>query len=228
MMIKRIVLIGGGPHVQYCIDIIEKAGIYEIVGITDPYPEIGTYLYGYKIIGRQEQIKDLINEYNIEGGLITIGDNWVRKQVYEFIMSYVPEFNFINAIHPSAIIGKNVRLGFGITIMAGCIISPGCTIGNFTFFATGAQLDHDSEIGDFGSISAGSITGGFVKIGMYSALTLGVTVIDHLDIGENSVIGAGSVVLKDIPNNVLVYGNPARIIRSRFPGERFLKPGSIR
>jgi acetyltransferase-like isoleucine patch superfamily enzyme len=78
---------------------------------------------------------------------------------------------------------------------------------------------------DFSSISAGSITGGKVELGRFSAITLGVTVVDRLKIGENSVVGAGSLVLNDVPDNVLVYGSPAKVIRSRKPGERFLKSG---
>ena len=107
--------------------------------------------------------------------------------------------------------------------MAGCIINPKSKIGDFTFFATGAQIDHDCNIKDYSSISAGSITGGYVTLGEFSAITLGVTIVDRLKIGKNTVIGAGSLILKDIPDNVLVYGNPARIVRTRKEGEKFLK-----
>lgn len=107
--------------------------------------------------------------------------------------------------------------------MAGCIFNPKAKIGNFTFFATGAQVEHDNEICDFASISAGSITGGYVKLGKYSAITLGVTVMDRIEIGENTVVGAGSLVTKPLPDNVLAYGSPAKVIRSRNQGEKFLK-----
>ena len=182
---KNIVLIGGGLHVQYCIDIIEKQDIFKIIGITDPYKEIGTELLGYKIIGRQEDLVKLIKAYDIYGGLITIGDNWTRKYVYEIIKKIKNDFIFINAIHPSVVIGKNVLLGSGIVTMAGVIINPGARVGDFCFLATGAQLEHDSIMGDFSSLSAGSITGGKVEIGNYTAITLGVTIIDRIKIGEN-------------------------------------------
>lgn len=220
---ENIVLFGAGLHASYCIDIIKKEGKYNIIGITDSVKEIGTESFGYKIIGRQEQLGELIAKYNIHAGIITIGDNWSRKIVYDSIKNQIPEFKFVNAIHPSTIIGMNVKLGIGIVIMAGCIINPNAVVGDFCFFATGAQLEHDSIIGDFASISAGSITGGKVSIGKYSAVALGVVIMDRLNIGENTVVGSFSLVAKDLPGNVLAYGNPAKIIRTREHGEKFLK-----
>jgi sugar O-acyltransferase (sialic acid O-acetyltransferase NeuD family) len=220
---KNVVIIGGGNQAHYVIDIIEKEGKYNVVGIIDSVHEVGSDRFGHKILGRQENISELIDQYQIYGGIIAIGDNWARYNVSNQILDLIPNFNFINAIHPSVIIGNNVQIGKGVTAMAGVIFNPKSVIGDFTFFATGAQVEHDCVISDFASISAGSVTGGFVKLGKYSALTLSVTVLDRIEIGENTVVGAGSLVLKSLPSNVLAYGNPATIIRNRNIGEKFLK-----
>jgi sugar O-acyltransferase (sialic acid O-acetyltransferase NeuD family) len=220
---KNIVLIGGGNQAHYTIDIIEKEGKYNIVGIIDSVHEVGSDRFGYKILGRQENISQLIEKYNIEGGVISIGDNWSRYYVYNQIKTLSPNFQFVNAIHPSVVIGNNVKLGVGIVAMAGCIFNPKSQIGDFTFFATGAQVEHDCQIGDFASISAGSVTGGYVKLGKFSAITLGVTIVDRLEIGKNTVVGSGSLVTKSLPDNVLAYGSPAKVIRNRTNGEKFLK-----
>jgi sugar O-acyltransferase (sialic acid O-acetyltransferase NeuD family) len=220
---KNIVLIGGGNQAHYTIDIINKEGKYNIIGIIDSIHDIGSNRFGYKVLGRQEDIIKLKEQYNIEGGIISIGDNWVRYYISSQIKKEIPDFNFVNAIHPSVVIGDNVQLGEGVVMMAGCIINPKSKIGDFTFFATGAQVDHDCDIKNYSSISAGSITGGYVTLGEFSAITLGVTVVDRLKIGKNTVIGAGSLVIKDLPDNVLVYGNPCKVIRTRKEGEKFLK-----
>lgn len=220
---ENIVLIGGGNQAHYTIDIIEKEGKYNIAGIVDSIHEPGSVRFGYPILGRQENIKEIVDKYNIFGGVISIGDNWSRYYVHTEVVKLLPKFNFVNAIHPSVVIGNTTKLGKGIVAMAGCIFNPKARIGDFTFFATGAQIEHDSEIEDFASISAGSITGGYVKIGRFSAVTLGVTVVDRVEIGENTVIGSGSLVTKSIPPNVLAYGNPVKIVRSRSKGEKFLK-----
>lgn len=220
---KNIVLIGGGNQAHYTIDIINKERKYNIVGIIDSIHDVGSNRFGYKVLGRQEDIIKLKEQYNIEGGIISIGDNWARYYVSSQIKKEIPDFKFVNAIHPSVVIGDNVELGEGIVMMAGCIINPKSKIGDFTFFATGAQVDHDCDIKNYSSISAGSITGGYVTLGEFSAITLGVTVVDRLKIGKNTVIGAGSLVIKDLPDNVLVYGNPCKVIRTRKEGEKFLK-----
>jgi sugar O-acyltransferase (sialic acid O-acetyltransferase NeuD family) len=220
---KKILLFGGGNQVHYTIDIIEKENKYEIAGIIDSVHPIGADRYGYKVLGRQENLTQIVEEYKIDAGLITIGDNWSRSIVYNAIIKQMPSFEFVNAIHPSVIIGKNVELGFGVVMMAGVIVNPLAKIGNFTFFATGCQVEHDCIIEEFASVSAGSVMGGYVTIGKFSAITLGVTILDRLKIGENSVIGSGSLVLKDIPNNVLAHGNPINKVRAREIGEKFLK-----
>jgi sugar O-acyltransferase (sialic acid O-acetyltransferase NeuD family) len=220
---KNIILFGAGNQAHYTIDIIEKENKYNIIGVIDSVHEIGTFRFGYEVLGRVDDLISIQQKYNIEGGIISIGDNWSRYAVYNQIIKLVPNFKFVNAIHPSVIIGNTTKLGSGIVAMAGCIFNPLATIGNFTFFATGAQVEHDNVIHDFSSISAGSITGGYVILGKFSAITLGVTVLDRIEIGENTVVGAGSLVTKSLPDNVLAYGAPAQIIRSRKQFEKFLK-----
>jgi sugar O-acyltransferase (sialic acid O-acetyltransferase NeuD family) len=220
---ENIVLFGGGNQVQYVIDIIEKEGKYRIIGIIDSVKEIGISVFGYKIIGRLDNLHELMQFNNFNAGFISIGDNYTRYFLYNEIVKLKPDFKFINAIHPSSIIGNNVKFGIGVLAMAKCIFNPGSLIGDFTFFATAAQIEHDCIISDYASVSAGTILGGHVLIGKFSALTLGVVVLDRVSIGENTVVGAGSLVLKSLPDNVLVYGTPSVIIRGRKIGEKFLK-----
>lgn len=219
----NIILIGGGNQAHYTIDIINKEGKYNIVGIVDSIHPIGTERFGYKVIGRQEDLQALIKDYDIDGGVIAIGDNWIRHTVSQQLLQIVDIDFFVNAIHPSVIIGNNVKLGNGVVAMAGVIFNPKSVIGDFTFYATGAQIEHDCIIEPYASVSAGSVLGGHVHIKTFAAITLNVTVVDRVSIGKNTVIGAASLVTKSIENNVLAYGNPAKIIRVRKQGEKFLK-----
>jgi FlaA1/EpsC-like NDP-sugar epimerase len=88
---ENIVLFGGGNQAHYTIDIIEREGKYNIVGIIDSIHEVGSDRFGYKILGRQEDIVEIINQYQIQGGLITIGDNWIRHVVSDQILKLLPK-----------------------------------------------------------------------------------------------------------------------------------------
>lgn len=222
-MKKNIVIIGCGSSLIYTVDIIEKQGLYNIVGLIDSLKDIGTELYGYKVIGRQEQIAKLITQYNIEGGIITIGTNYIREIVRKDIEKYVNNFEWINAIHPTAIIGSRVALGKGLLIMANVTINPGTKMGDFCHCYTGAIIEHDNTFEDYSSISANSCTGGYVKVDKYSAICLSCTVFDRIVIGMNVVVGSGSLVTKNLLDNGLYYGFPAKFIKERKLTDKYLK-----
>lgn len=218
----NIVLIGAGTQLSYSLDIIEKQKLHNIVGIIDSLKEIGHEIYGYKIIGRQSELSSLIVKHQIEGAVITIGDNWTRKYIYEEILNSEINLKWPNIIHPSVIISSRVKIGFGIIAMAGVIINANSFLGNFTNYFTNSNVEHDAYINDYVSISAGVVLGGKVNIGMCSAIALNVTIFDRVKIGKNVVVGSASLVTKDVPDDVLIYGNPAKIIRKRVNGEKFL------
>ena len=222
-MKKNIVVIGGGTQLQIVIDIIEKQNTYKIVGVIDSIKDVGTTLFGYPVIGKQENICRLSKDFDFIGGIITIGDNYTRKLISKQVDTLLPDFEWINAIHPSVIFGNGSSLGCGIVIMAGVIVNPGAILGNFSHYYTGAQIEHDCQIGKYASISAGTVLGGCVTIGDLSAVTLNCTIFDRITVGTNSVIGSGSLVTKNVPDNVLAYGNPSKIIRKRNHGVKFLK-----
>lgn len=219
----NILIFGGGNQATYTIDIIQKQNKYKVVGIIDSVKEIGSEVFGCKVLGRIEDLENICKQHNVYGGIIAIGDNYSRHFVSKQILVKIPDFTFVNAIHPSVIVSGNVNIGVGVVAMAGVIFNTNAVIHSHTFFATGCQIEHDCEIKSFASVSAGTVLGGHVVLGAFSALTLNVTVLDRLNIGGNTVVGAGSLVLKDLPNDVLAYGNPCKVIRSRQFGEKFLK-----
>ena len=219
---KNIILIGASDHCRYTIDIIEQENKYKIVGILDRSLSAGQVFGGYEILGYLDDIVELMTQKDATGGLVAIGDNFTRKSVVEDVIKKIPDFKFINAIHPSVIIGKEVNLGWGSVMMAGVIINNNCSIGNHTFLATKSSIDHDSSLGEFSSLSPGVTTGGRVLIGTCTAIGIGATILHYKNIGDFSVIGGNSLVTKDIGDNVLAFGIPAKPIKERQPDERYL------
>ena len=133
-----------------------------------------------------------------------------------------PGLEVVSAIHPSAQIGKDVEIGRGTVIMAGGIINANSTIGECCIVNTNSSLGHDGIMSDFSTISSGVCTGGNLYLGSFSALSLGTNVIENISIGENCLVGAGSLIVKDVPDHSVVYGSPARFIRKRKVDDPYL------
>lgn len=222
MFVLNIIVIGSSGHAKVVIDCIEKENKYEIIGLLDRFKQVGSNAFGYKIIGKEEDLQNLIKMHKVEGGIIAIGDNFTRYTVYNKISQDIPKFNFIQVIHPSAQIARNVSIGKGTVIMANTTISSDAEVGSFCIINNNSSLDHDSKMLDYSSLAPGSTIGGNVKIGLFTAVSLGAKVIHGITIGDHTIIGAGATVIKDIPKHVVAYGNPAKVIRGRITGEKYL------
>jgi len=219
---KNITLIGSSGHAKVVIDIVEKENKYRIVGLIDKFRQIGEETLGYAVIGKEEDLPRLVPEYSIGGVLVAIGDNFQRSNVASRISRLSPNVPFFSTIHPQANIARNVEIGAGTVVMAGVTISPSCAIGRFCLLNTNSSLDHDSVMQEFSSLAPRASTGGNVHIGAFSAVGIGATLIDQVRIGEHTVIGAGATVLNDIDSFKVAYGTPAKAIRDRRIGDKYL------
>lgn len=117
------------------------------------------------------------------------------------------------AIHYRATIARDVAIGEGVAVMAGAVVNPGSAIGGHSIINTGCTIDHDCSLGIAVHVGPGVHLGGRVSIGDGTWVGLGALISDGLAVGSNVVVGAGSVVLHDIPDNVVAIGCPAKIVR---------------
>lgn len=217
----RICVFGASTHGQVISEIALLRNDMELVGFIDSVKEVGERVQNVKVIGRQVDLPALIERHDIQGGIVGIGDNYKRAAVVSDILTLKPDFNFVNLIHPNAYISPSVTLGVGNAFMPGTVVHTGVQIHNHCIVNTHSNVDHFSVMRDYSSLGI-TMMGGYVDFGRFSATTLGVTIFDRIKIGENVVIGSGSLVTKDVTDNVLIYGSPARVIRTRKPGESFL------
>lgn len=219
---QPLLIVGSSGHSKVIIDIFEKQNKYDIIGLLDPYRDIGEETLGYKVIGQEEDLPKLfLNNPNCKL-FVAIGDNWIRQKVVDKIKGIISNAEFATAIHPSAQIAKNVTIGNGIAIMAGVVINSDTKIGDFTILNTKASIDHDSEMFPFSSIAPGATTGGNVSIGAYAAISIGATLKHGITVGQHSIIGAGAVLLQNCGEYKIMHGVPAKEIRSREAGEGYL------
>ncbi|MCG8502956.1 MAG: acetyltransferase [Firmicutes bacterium] len=216
---KDIVVFGAGGHAKVVIDMIEKQGDFKVIGLIDPYKTQSEKQFGYSILANHEDFS-ILNK--VFGGIVAIGDNWIRHRVTLRINNVDPDFNFITVIHPFASIARGVKIGKGTVIMAGAVINSDTLIGEHCIVNTNASIDHDSMVGHYVSMAPNTSTGGRVKIDDYAAIGLGANIIHNRAIGKHTVIGAGSTVIRDIPPYVVACGTPCKIIRERKEGDAYL------
>lgn len=219
---SKILIIGSSGHAKVIIDIFEKKDEYQILGLIDDFRGIGEETSGYTVLGKIEDIPSLFLRYQGFSVFVAIGDNWGRYNAVSKILSLLPSPDFPSAIHPSAQIGKGVVIGSGIAVMAGAVINPDVEIGDFAFINTKASAGHDVTMSDYSSLGPGVTVGGNTFIGEFTAVSIGATIKEKLKIGAHSVIGAGAVLLSDCPDQSIMYGLPARIVRKRSIGENYI------
>ncbi len=204
----RVVILGAGGQARVIIDILEQNKNMEIVGVIDNFRPAGDKVAGYTVIGSFNQLDGLIMDYKIDGIIVGVGDNRIRADYYAQLQD--KKIVLINAIHPSANIAPNVRMGRGVVVAREAVICTGASIGNNVIINTGCIVDHDCVVGDHCHVSSGVNVAGTVTIKTGTFVGIGSTIIQGIVIGGNTIIGAGSVVIQDIPDNVVAVGVPAK------------------
>jgi sugar O-acyltransferase (sialic acid O-acetyltransferase NeuD family) len=123
------------------------------------------------------------------------------------------ENDFDTIIHPSSIVSIQSVIGTGVSIGPGSIIAPYVEIENMVSINRKVSIGHHTVIGKFSTLNPGCNIAGGSNIGSYTTIGMGSNIFDGVNIGNNTIIGAGSTVTRDIPDNVVAYGVPARIIK---------------
>jgi len=203
---------GASGHAKVVIDVAEKMGVWQIRGVLDDNPALaGSEFLSYPILGGIECLDALNREQDFI--FVAIGSNAVRQRIANSLIA--KGFSLPILIHPSATVGRDVSVGYGSVVMAGVVINPSTQIGALCILNTACSVDHDGKLGAAVHISPGAHLAGSVTVGEQSWVGIGSSIIEGRMIGCRSIIGAGAVVVDDIPDDVTVVGVPARPIRER-------------
>lgn len=195
-----VFLYGASGHSLVVKDVVEALG-GRVVALVD---DGKTGEYFDLPIRRLEELHGIAS-------IVTIGNCQVRQRVAvkleEMGYAFAPA-----RVHPTAVASSSVTMGCGTVVMPGAIINAYARIGTHCIINTGASIDHECVVGDFVHIAPHSTLCGNVTVGTGTWIGAGATVIQGIHIGNNVMVGAGAVVIRNIPDNAVVAGVPARVI----------------
>lgn len=209
---KRVLILGAGGHGRVVLDILTQAGRHRVVGFLDNNDAIhGRRVDGIPVLGPLEELPRFRDELDIDGAIIAIGDNGVRRGLAREVDR--AGVALISAVHPSATLAQNVTVGRNVVIAAGVVACAHCQIGDSVILNTGCIVDHYTMVGEGTHICPGVRVAGRVKIEPGVFVGIGATVVPKVTLGCEAIIGAGAVVIQDVPPLATVVGVPARQVK---------------
>ena len=219
---KNILLFGLRRNFKIIVNEILKISSYNIIGfIDDNVDNKFVIIEKKKILNRNKDLTELIKKKNVMG-IITFGDNFLRKQIFSKVHKINKNFKWEKLISKQSLISKNAVIEQGSIIMPGVIINCYSRIGQMCLINTGSIIEHDNYFKDFSSAGPGVTTSGNVIVDELSHLGTGSVVIHDITIGKNTILGANSVAIKSLDSDSVYVGNPAKKIKKRKKGSRYL------
>ncbi len=212
----KVVGIGAGGHAKILIELLAQAGKYDLVGFTDAQRERwGTEFMGYPILGGDEALAGL-RVKGIQAAFIGVGAvSGVGTQIRAKLFRQAVDlgFHMPTLIHPMAAISPSATIGVGSVVMAGAVVSADVRVGDNVVVYSGTLIEHDTVVDNHVHMSPGVHLAGGVHICEGAFIGIGASIIHGIRVGRWTTVGAGTVVLKDLPENIVAVGVPARPLR---------------
>lgn len=211
-MKKIVILCAGdfGKELAWLIeDINTKNPTYEILGfLDDDESKIGREYNGYRCIGKTSLLSELKETQDVYAAIATQESKYRKK----FVADNPAFHNWETLIHPSANISNTSKLGAGCIVCANCNISVNTILGDHCILNLGVTVGHDCMIGNYVSLMSGTVISGHVEVKESAYFGSNSTVVPGKKIGANAKVGAGSVVIRNVRDNVTVMGVPAKVL----------------
>ena len=210
------VIVGSGGHALSVANVVRSCD-YRLVAFVDD-EKAGQTLSGVPIITNRH----CKESFKHASYAIGIADNSIRERVSKEYMADLPSAEFPTLVHKSSVIGFDVKIGRGTIVMPLAHIGPNSSVDEFCILNTCSSIDHHCCMRSYSSLAPRAVCGGTVEIGTRSAVSIGAIINHDLQIGSDSIIGANSYVNTLIADNVVAYGTPCKMIRSRTKDDRYL------
>ncbi|MDP2866562.1 MAG: acetyltransferase [Elusimicrobiota bacterium] len=212
---KKVLILCGGGHAKCVIDAMRLGGKFSPCCVLDLKERVGKKVLGVKITGADTELA-VCYKRGIKLCFLALGSTGdPARRIALWNLALKAGFELPSIIHPSAVVSAHASIGRGVYVGPGAIVNAGAVIGEGCIINSGAIVEHDCRIGAFVHIAPGAVLSGGVIVGDRSHLGTGCSVMHGIRIGEDSIIGVGSSVVKDIPARTVCVGNPAKRIKSR-------------
>lgn len=202
---KRLAILGASGHGKVVADAAELSGWDEVIFFDDVWPQLRN-ISAWRVVGNTEDLIATLSDFS--GVVVAIGNNKIRLGKLNLLRAHGVSLPAI--IHPQAVISRYALVADGCVICAGVVVNADSKIGFGSILNTGCSIDHDCILDEIVHVSPGVSIAGGVKIGVGAWVGIGAVVRQLITIGAYSVVGAGAVVVKNIPQNVTVVGVPAQ------------------
>lgn len=204
-----IAIAGAGGHGRVALDCfrVGSGDDVDLAFFDDRWVEVRE-VDGVEVVGPLEALYEAAKW---DWVFVAVGDNATRQRIAEDLVRRGRRL--VTIVHPHTAISPRATIGEGTIAVAGSVVNAGARVGRCVILNTLSSVGHDCVVEDFAQIASGVNVGGGAVIECGAFLGIGAKVVPLARIGAWSVVGAGSVVLGDLPARSFCHGTPARVVR---------------
>ncbi|MCC6444434.1 MAG: hypothetical protein IT210_13395 [Armatimonadetes bacterium] len=204
---RDLMILGIGAHGPEMAEIVERANrdkeTWNLMGYISPTgSQIGEVINGYPVLGGM----DIVGQY--PQALVAPYCEGLQRLT-------VPRDRLATLIDPTVFVSRTAKIGVGCVLYPNCYVGLNARLGNFVFCLSGCIINHDDVIEDRTTLASGVLLAGSVHVEPDCYLGQGCNVRQYLQVRQDSMVGMGAVVVKNVPPGVVVAGNPARWLKDR-------------
>jgi UDP-perosamine 4-acetyltransferase len=203
--------IDGQAHLV--LDLLAETAEHRVVAFLDETPALaGTTVHGIPVVGAPSDLQRAV-DMGAEGGMVSIGSGVARQRIADIIRS--AGLALPTLIHPRAAVAPSATIGEGCFVGALAVVNSGAIVEDLALLSPTAFVGHHAVVGTAASMAPGARMGGRSSVGRRSFIGLGANVLPDRRVGDDVVIGAGSVVVRDVASGTSAIGVPASVMRRR-------------
>ncbi len=222
-MKTRIIIIGGrGSAVVVAEQIYDaqiKGANVEFMGFAFDDPAYGSEINGFPILAKTREVYSRYeSDHRVKFIFQLYRPDLMNERIALLNSFQIPLDRYCTFIHPSCVIAKSAKVGFGCSIMANSVVNANSHLGNHCTIHSNSLIGHDTTLHDYNFVAAHTVIGSSVRIGSANFFGLNSVCNNYITIGDNCFIGMASNVVKDLLSDMKVYGNPAK------PFDQKIKP----